>query len=466
MLPIPSAARAIARAAPCAKPSVPPLRAVVAVVSASAIVECASGGRATTTSSKWSKKNRRPKRPGVRAVNGLKLPSQSMRVCFWSTTFQADNQAFAYYLSEQPGVDVVVAMHKPDLYAREAIHEVIPFRGRFLDAEAPRTRREIEAFAPDVVIIDNHLPSFPIARRLFVLWHGFGWRIDDLSVMRKQLARFVGDVTRKNDRFRWHAFGEWDRRYRIEHSKLAPENVLALGSTYSDWLLADGPVRRGFDRAKVQPSYTIDLSRQTVLVALTWHHGGSLGHWGDEAELLGRVFDHIQHRGANVLVRMHDRHRYDTAYLDMMERLVRNRTAVQLKFKSSAPDSFVDLLVSDVMVSNYSSILNGFYFTGKPSVHIDPADSGEARPYYRKWQGGKVRKIRVDGPAQLWKLDPGEIGGLRARSFPELLSELDEALSAPNCCAEQARAFCARYIESVDGRTCERTLNTLRAWMG
>jgi hypothetical protein len=239
---------------------------------------------------------------------------------------------------------------------------------------------------------------------------------------------------------------------------------MAVGSAYSDWLRTEGPLQRGFDRARVQPHYAIDLARPTVLLALTWHHGGSLNHWGDEAELLDALLRRIEQRGANALVRMHDRHRYEPEYVALCEQLADGRAGVQLKWKSSAPDSLVDLLVSDAMISNYSSILNGFYHSGRPSVHIDPADARAGQAYYRRWRSGKLQRVRIDDPASLWKLPPSEVGGLRAQSFDELLQCVDRALAEPDCCAELARAFCARYVTEPDGRTCERIAAMLASW--
>ena len=388
-----------------------------------------------------------------------------MKVCFWSTTFQSDVQCLAHYLTQQPGVEVLVAMNAPERYDREAIARVLPFHGRVIDRKAATARGEIERFGADVVIIDNHLPSFRIAKRMLVLWHGFGWRVDDLAQMRRDLRKHVGDVTKPNANFRWQAFGDWDRRYRIEHSQLAPDNVLALGSAFSDWLLPNSALRGSFDRDAVQADYTIDLSRPTLLLALTWHHGGSLGHWGDESDLLDRLLRHIEARGANTLLRMHDRYRYEPTYLATLERLVNGRASVQLKYKSSSPDSLVDQLVSAAMISNYSSILNGFYHTRRPTLHIDPADTTGKAQYYRRWKSGRVQSVRVKDPQRIWKLDPGEHGGLRAQSFDELLSAVDLALSDPGCCEQRALDFCRRYISAADGRTCERITRMLHAWL-
>jgi hypothetical protein len=387
-----------------------------------------------------------------------------MKICFWSTSFQADNQAFANYLCREPGVEVVVALDDPESYRREPVWEVLPFGGRLLDRRASSTLDAIEAMAPDCLIVDNHLPKRRLAPRLYVLWHGYGWRVDDLSTMKRELSKSVGPVESPNARFRWNAFGPIDRSYRIEHSGFAPDNVVAGGSPYSDLLLPGGPRRVTLDPAAVQAHYRIDLRQPTLLLGMTWHHGGALAHWGDDQALHEELAAHLQRRGANLLIRMHDRHRYDAADVARMERLADSHPNVQLKFKSSSPDSLVDLLLSSAMISNYSSFLNAYYHTGKPSLHIDPVARG-SQNYRRDWRWGRLRVKKVADPLASWKLAPDDVGGLVAHDFEQLLAGVDRALDDPECCAAASAGFNQRHVTGADGRTCERMARELHDWI-
>lgn len=387
-----------------------------------------------------------------------------MKICFWATSFQADNQALASYLCRQPGVEVVVALDDPDRYRSEPVWGVLPFGGRLLDRRASSTLDAIEAFAPDCLIVDNHLPKRRLAPRLYVLWHGYGWRVDDLSTMKKELVKLIGPVEAPNDRFRWSAFGPVDRSYRIEHSGFAAENVVAAGSPYSDLLIPGAPRQVRLEPGSVQPHYRIDLGRPTLLLGMTWHHGGALAHWGDDQALHEALAGHLEQRGANLLIRMHDRHRYDAADVARMERLSERHPNVQLKFKSSSPDSLVDVLLSSAMISNYSSFLNAYYHTGKPSLHIDPVAHGSPN-YRRDWRWGRLRVKKVADPLASWKLAPDDIGGLVAHDFDQLLAGVDRALDDPGCCAAASAAFNQRHVTAADGRTCERIADALRAWI-
>lgn len=388
-----------------------------------------------------------------------------MRACFWSTTFQSDNLAQAVLMADQ-GHDVTVVMPSPGDFLKQPISKLAPLRARLLDRGDVETLRMLRDESFDVMVVDNHLPSVSLADRLFVLWHGFGWRIDDLSTMRAELRKLVGDVTRENPRFRWQAFGDWDREYRITHSELDSHNVVALGAPVSDWLRPESPLRARFDRPAVQDAYSIDLQKKVVLVALTWHHGGSLVHWGDEEQLLTRLAQHAQALGASILLRMHDRRRYAGDYVALVTRVAESlRGSLMLKWKDESPDNTIDMLVSDVCVSNYSSVLNSFYYTERPTIHIDPHDAeAEHHTTYRLFCGVPI-PVRVKGREEIWKLSPDEQGGLRAQSFDELLAHLERALADPTCCGERARAFTRRYVTQVDGESAQRTLRYLEQWL-
>jgi hypothetical protein len=394
-----------------------------------------------------------------------------VRICFWSSGFTADSQALAHHLARQDDVRLTVALERPERYLAEPVNRFLPIPARFADRGERGLARALRREGFDLLIVDNHLPDDAVAPRILVLWHGLGWRVDDVTGMKKELRKLVGDVTRPNPRFRWQAFGDWDREYRIGHSGLAAENVVALGSAYSDLLLpSEEGGRSGLPapeelRRAVSGDYGLDLTRPTILLGLTWHHGAVLAQWGEDAGLFTRLFDHAASRDANVLLRLHDRHRFTPEYLAMLDRVVAGRPGVRVTFKDEHPDSLVDLLVSDVLVSNYSSLLNPFYCTRKPSVHLDPHRPGQAGYVYRRWKGGRLREERVEDPAQVWKLDPADIGGLRARSFEEALGSIDRALAEPDCCRELARGFTGRHLTAPDGRTCERIAGFVRRWL-
>ena len=48
-----------------------------------------------------------------------------------------------------------------------------------------------------------------------------------------------------------------------------------------------------------------------------------------------------------------------------------------------------------------------------------------------------------------------------ARSFDELLAQVDRALDDPDCCRTAAREFVDRHMLGADGSNCERIVQAL-----
>ncbi len=307
-----------------------------------------------------------------------------------------------------------------------------------------------------MLIVDNHLPRYSVAPRILVLWHAFGWRRNDLSRMRKEIQKHVGDLSVSNDRFTWQAFGSWDRQHRIRELETAPANVSVLGAAASDLFLPS---------CRPDPAIRAKGRRKTVLLAPTWHYGGVLGHWGDQLGLLDRYVSLLGEQEVEVILRMHERRRYSKPFLQEIEKLAGGRPTVHLKYQDDHPDNMVNILVSDILVSNYSSILTLFYFTGKPSIHIAPVSTTSDALVLRRLKRGRLRRQTISSSEEMWKLDVSEHGGLSARDFDALVHQTLRALDEPDCCRDRSREFVNRYIFGADGTTCRRMADFIRSWL-
>jgi len=201
--------------------------------------------------------------------------------------------------------------------------------------------------------------------------------------------------------------------------------------------------------------------RKVALIACTWHYGSVFSHWGDDIKLFGRMFAHLSARGCAAILRMHEKKRYEPEYLRALEKLAGTHDDVLLKYKDMDRDSLLDLTVSDLMVSNFSSILNYFYATKRPSIHIYPVASGDKTFLWRIWKRGKVREKKVASAHYVWKLPPGENGGIMVSRFEELISALSRALADPGCCRRASTAFMERHMAPVDGNSSSRIAEAL-----
>ncbi len=325
------------------------------------------------------------------------------------------------------------------------------------DERDPDIFKRIKAFEPAVTVVDNHFPPKKLSPYLFVLWHGLGWKgpndVKEFANVHKSIKKLTGYSSMKpNPFFRWQCFGPTDLTHRNEVSGFARENLLNLGSAFTDELL-NPPIARQ-EALSFYPKNFRD--KKVALIALTWHYGRAFSHWGDDIELFSKIFDHLDSLGCAAVVRMHDRMRFEPEYLNELQKLVTAHEFCVMKFKDESRDSLLDLIVSDVMVSNFSSILNYQYATFKPSVHVYPVREADEAFLWRTLKRGKISIKKVSSANYVWKLPPEENGGLMVKSFDALLEALSRSLDQPTCCKEASETYIRRHMATVDGNTRSR----------
>ena len=380
-----------------------------------------------------------------------------IKVVFWTTTFQADVWALARYMCKDERFEPVVVLENRDGYMQEPIQQLAPFECPLWDQGDSDIFKRIKAFAPDVTVVDNHFPKKRLSSYLFVLWHGFGWKgpndVKEFSSVHKNIKKLSGGSSMKpNSNFTWQCFGPTDLAHRNAVSGFARENLASLGAAFTDELL-NPPITKS-DALRFYPeSFN---GKKVVLIALTWHYGRAFSHWGDDLELFGKLFDRLDDLGAAAIIRMHDRMRFEPEYLSQLERLVHSHDNAIIKYKDESRDSLLDMMVSDVMISNFSSILNYFYATTRPSIHVYPVKEADEAFLWRTLKNGKINVKKVPSADYVWKLPPEENGGMVVKSFEELPLAVERALKDPTCCKEASLSFMKRHMAPVNGETCSR----------
>ncbi|MBO6573850.1 MAG: hypothetical protein JJ896_00415 [Rhodothermales bacterium] len=386
-----------------------------------------------------------------------------MNVLVWATTFGADLWSMTRYLDGLPDVKRLrVVMDDPALYLAQGVADLFPLKAEIVARKWHHGRPSRHW---DVTLMDNGVPPFRTSRKALILWHGFGWKgpndVRELWLLHARLTWTWGSIRRANRHLKWQAFGPWDRKHRTEISGVHPDNCLTLGAASHDDL------RTPMDRVLAQPYYPFDIvNRKTVLIAPTWHYGEVFAHWGRDAELFDRLLGQIHDHGANAIVRLHDSFRFDQAYLDFLDGLTRRYPNVCLKFKNQAPDNYLDLQVSDALITNYSSIANLYYATGRPTLHVYPVRSADEAFIWRQLTVAGVRKRRVEKASYIWKLPPEEHGGLLARDFDQLQAQLELAFADPDCCREVSKEFLNRHMLGADGENRDRIWAAMRDLAG
>ena len=385
---------------------------------------------------------------------------KSLRITVWATTLGPDLYTLCRYLEKREDTELSVFMPDPERFKTEAAWKLSPLRSPVYPKGPAAYARAVSRFS-DITIVDNAVPYLKTSRKLFILWHGFGWRKDHLGFMKRCISLGWGSPVRPNRNFRWQCFGEWDRDFRALSSGLHAENLAVLGSAFHD------EVKIPLDKSEVASHYPLDvISRKTVLLAPTWHYEGLFSQWGDEERIFSALIHFLEERNANLILRLHDTRRYEKSYVRMILETGEKYPHVFIKFRDRFQDNTVDLRLADVLVTNFSSIANYFYATGRPALHIYPVRDADAAYFQRRLPAGILVKEKIPKAGWMWKLPLEENGGLLARSEAEFFSGLERALTEPFCCRDKSRAFLDKYMMGADGRSCQRIVDSLQRFLG
>ena len=389
-----------------------------------------------------------------------------MKVLVYASVFQADILSLTLSLDQDPDIDVLVVTKFKRGYLDEPIARALPLSCPIFDRDEDSFLKVARKFDADVVVTDNHVPKKKLGKRLLYCWHGIGWRDrprSDLRQFYKAVGRLVGKVSVPNPAFVAQCYGSWDYEHRVKSWGLPQENCHIFGSSYAD-LLLNPP----YSRKSLEDFYGLDLTtRSTLLISLTWAFGRYFGpDWDDEVEILRKLLGVAQDSGLNVIFSLHDRMRYFPDVLKTLYETVRPYGNVVIKHRDEHSDNLADIVASDIMISNFSSFISFFYFTGNPSIHILPSRFEGTKGRFSKLSRGRVVSVREDMNNVLWQ-NPSleDNGGLLVRNEAELMSALDRALREPDCCREKSWDFLKHKVQYLDGRSRERMVAYMKEWV-
>ena len=388
------------------------------------------------------------------------------RILIWATHLQTDILALTSHLDRCGDVDLLIVTPNAAAFRHDPFYRRRPFAAPLIDRNDHDIRARIRAFRADIAIADNHIPPKGYALRLFYMWHGLGWKARsklDLHIFYHQVKRLTGyDPRIPNRRFRAQCYGPTDRAWRIGNWRLPASACVEIGMTFSD-LILDPP----YDRADIAKDLRIDiLTRPTIALAITWHSGGIFGSGRGgkntsmpeaDVDFLAAIAALARRRGANLLICLHDRHRYFQKFIAMLEALARDNAFVELRFKNEHPDNMVDLLAADVMISNYSSFISYFYLLGRPAIHILPATPNDTVSRVAMLFSRFPIRRRI-AAEEAWMLNPRDNGGIMVSSGRDAIAAADAMLEAASDHAQSdaARLWLGRHVPRIDGHTAER----------
>jgi hypothetical protein len=348
-----------------------------------------------------------------------------MRILVWATTFGADLWNLVRWLDARADVDMKVVLDDPELFARQSVARLHPLRSELIRRQRWHGWLGVAGFRPDVTILDNWVPRRPASPAAFVLWHGFGWKgpndREEFASLHRELAR------------------NWSLGFRPPHPDERVRTRELPDRRRREPRHPETPVRsqqrRGRLRLRRRP-------RQDgpVRADLALRRG---------VRPLGE-----RRRPAGALRRAHPSPRCESHL--SAPRPFPLRAVVHRHDRGTRSAQ-----VADVLVTNFSSIANLFYATGRPTIHVYPVRSEDEAFTWRTYGRGGETTRTVSSARYIWKFPPEQNGGLLARSFDEVLTQLDQALDEPDCCRDRAQMFLREHMLGADGQVCARIWDAL-----
>lgn len=409
-----------------------------------------------------------------------RTPAARLRVLIWATHLQADILALASFLDADPDIELLIVTVEIDAFLNDPFAKVRPLRCPILDRADPTLRARLDEFRADVAVADNHLPPRGAAPRLAYIFHGHGWKDRgkvDLWTLFHGVEQITGaDPRGSNPNFRALCYGVPDRDWRLREWGLHSDCLRITGKAFSDLILAPP-----YTREDLAPNYAIDvLRRKTVLFCITWHYGGLFAlpvGWRPKFERMrkqqsprARDFAFVEllarelgSMGANLLICMHERKRFQADFVSELERTIRPFAHVQMKFKDEHPDNLADLIVADAMISNYSSYLTHYYLLGRPAIHIRPVTDENMRFRYAMMALGRLHFRRTSGSRGAWMLSLEDTGGPIVDTAEQAVAEIRRALAEPESGREPTAAWLRRHLYCADGHSASRIKSELVA---
>lgn len=404
--------------------------------------------------------------------------TKSLRILVWATHPQFDIMAFASYLDQAPGVELLVVARKLAAFLAQPFARVRPFSATLLDWDDPSVPERIRKFSADVAIMDNRLPPIGSAPRLVNIGHGLGWKnvgSTDLWIYHQGQTRFTGyDSRRPNPNLLVLCYGDTDLRWRTERWGLDPANCRKIGMPFAD-LVADPP----YVREELVDDYRIDIRKKTVLLNITWHYGAVFAQPAGLGARIRRLlssksrsrdFDFIERlaeataaRDANIIFCLHERKRYSSAIRRRFEAIAARWPNMELKYKDERPDNLADLLVSDVMVSNYSSFITPFYLLARPAIHIRPVARNQSAFEFSMLTFAGLWGRTASPNKEAYMMDLDDTGGPIVENADDAIAAVLNALDHPDECRATTAAWLDRHLYRPEGGAAVRLFNQIVA---
>jgi CDP-glycerol glycerophosphotransferase (TagB/SpsB family) len=200
----------------------------------------------------------------------------------------------------------------------------------------------------------------------------------------------------------------------------------------------DPLITKAWDREKILKELGIPLNKKNILYAPTRGHekGKRFFPWGSMNSIIDAIEGFCKRNNCSFFIRMH-------TWWYMSERNIVQKKKLEERVKQSKhlfhlpANKYVEtqriLFVSDVLITDWSSIVNDFILLDRPVIFLD-----------------------VELPVQEFKLTPEDRVGYVVKGKREFFEKLQEAIDYPKLFEKKRRALIKKVYSHLNGNSSRR----------
>jgi CDP-ribitol ribitolphosphotransferase len=316
-------------------------------------------------------------------VTTIKEEAEKLRMSGVNAYYHRDVKRIPLFLK----TDVWVTSHGPNFIPFRGVRRVIPFyRGK-------RNSKWVD------------------------VWHGLGFKYVGRE---KMLVDYdIGFVT-----------SEFFRQYYSRRANIS-DKLKITGDARTDPL-----IKNTWRRKEMLKEMGIPLHRKNIFYAPTWHHAEkrSFLPWGAIDENLKDIEKFCEEHNCNFFFRMHPLWSWVTHEEEekIKEKINQSNCIFDLSVER-CPDVQRVLYITDVLITDWSSIANDFILLNRPIIFID-----------------------IELPVEEFVLTPKDRVGYVVSSKKEFFQKLSKAATKPNLFQQKRKKITKKLYTYVDGNSSKR----------
>jgi len=275
-----------------------------------------------------------------------------------------------------------------------------------------------------------HIPFLGIIRRLFPfyklkhrtkwvdVWHGLAFK----DVGRgKMLVNYNYDLAFVTSNF--------FKKHYAENSDIL-KKIKITGYPRTDPL-----IKKSFNREKIIRKIGIPSNRKNILYAPTWGYKRKFFFpWEKIERFIEDVEFFCEKNNCNFLIRMHPNwYKLNIGLRNKLNRVLDGKKYIFHLSPNIYKDAEVILYISDVLITDWSSIANDFILLHKPIIFLD-----------------------IPSPVEKFVLTPEDRVGYIVKNKFEFFKRLQEAIKGSDIFAEQRKKLIKKLYEHLDGNSSKR----------